>query len=90
MDRKCQIGCKRGRGCLAADAAGGKAGYSLVVGGRDDDRSADGQRRLETVTFPGCASSILGRHQRRRRKFGEVDVGSKLSEATKPTGRTAR
>ena len=57
-----------------------------MAGGRDDDRFADGQRRLETVTFRGCASSILGH---RRRRFGQVDVGSRLSEVTNPTGRTA-
>jgi len=58
----------------------------MFDGARFDGRSADGRRQLESVPFRGCASSTLGRHQRPRRKFGQADVGSKLSEATDPTG----
>lgn len=72
------------------DAAGGKAKYSMERA--NDGQSADEQRRLGSVLFRSCAYLILGRPQRRRREFAQVDVRSKLSEATKPSrsaGRTA-
>ena len=42
-----------------ADAAGVKGG--IFDGARDDNQSAGGQQRLESVPFRSCASLILGR-----------------------------
>ena len=69
---------------VSSGRRGGRRG-EIFDGSRDDDQSADGQRRLESVPFRSCASSLLGRLQRRKRRFAQVAVGSKLLEATNPT-----